>query len=77
MENSELVVVCEGVDKHSNDCSIDLNLILGNNNGELQWGGTEFMLTAKDVVVDSKGMLGANLSTENGDWNLAKIDLNE
>ncbi|KAL3451525.1 Cyanovirin-N [Aspergillus insuetus] len=61
---------------------LNLDEILGNDNGQFQWGGENFSHTAEGTFFDIEGgasvpILRAGLKNEEGDWNEADVNLSE
>ncbi|OJJ81484.1 CVNH domain-containing protein, partial [Aspergillus glaucus CBS 516.65] len=62
------------------DSSIDLDEILGNDDGQFQWGDGNFSKTADDVELDFEGevpVLQAQLTEADGSFVPAEINLAE
>lgn len=61
---------------------IDLNEVLGNDDGSFDWGGVDFYHTAKDIKLTTEGegddkvsVLTANLKRKDGSERPAKVNL--
>ncbi|KAF2014478.1 CVNH domain-containing protein [Aaosphaeria arxii CBS 175.79] len=70
------------VDGESHEVEIELNDILGNENGSFLWGGGGFNDTAEDVHLSFEGddnwpILRARLQNEDGDFVDADVNLAE
>ncbi|KAJ5272412.1 hypothetical protein N7478_007537 [Penicillium angulare] len=64
------------------ESTLDLNQVIGNNDGNFQWGGENFADSASDIELHREGdddvpVLRANLGTIDGDENAADINLGE
>ncbi|PYI13649.1 Cyanovirin-N [Aspergillus japonicus CBS 114.51] len=57
--NGVLHAELEGAYNEYHKASIDLNYYLGNDDGEFQWGGTDFIKTATDLAIvhDKEGVI--------------------
>ena len=56
---------------------INLDKLIGNSRGQLEWGGKDFSVTARNTRV-SEGVLIAELTNNNEmDWHTSTLDLNK
>ncbi|RMJ27898.1 CVNH [Aspergillus sp. HF37] len=76
-----LVGQLQGDDGELCDASIDLNEVIGNNEGSFEWEGQNFSEYARDVSFsiedDSTPMLRAVLGVREDEWNESEINLAE
>lgn len=60
----------------STTVSLDLNSFIGNVNGALSLGGSDFMSNARNVKLDDDGeTLDADLADVNGDYSTSSLDI--
>ncbi|RPA76415.1 Cyanovirin-N, partial [Ascobolus immersus RN42] len=57
--------------------TIHLSTLLGNFDGEFRWGGTDFEQNARNIRLEGKKTLKADLMKHDGTWNAAEINLDE
>ncbi|KAF9311056.1 hypothetical protein BG003_007825 [Podila horticola] len=62
--NSVLVARCRKADGSWNDSSLDLDDILGNDDGYFVWNGQQFSLTAKNVHLNLSDEVGPNIEAD-------------
>jgi hypothetical protein len=67
---------CKGLDGQYHTSELDLNTCIGNSNGELRWGGSNFSEHARDVWYEGV-LLGGRLRDNDGHLRETKIYLNE
>ncbi|KAL7271238.1 hypothetical protein RUND412_006006 [Rhizina undulata] len=72
----------EAEDGSKRQADVDLDRVLGNNDGHFQWNGENFTESAKDVKFSIEGggavpVLRAQLRTANGEWREADVNLAE
>jgi hypothetical protein len=74
----ELVSRCRRVNRRMVDSRINLNDVLGNNDGQFAWGGGNFGASARGVrLVDGGRVLEAELRRVDGSWLWARVHLDE
>ncbi|KAK7408828.1 hypothetical protein QQX98_009014 [Neonectria punicea] len=56
---------------------IPLDMILGNINGNFQWGKELFSQSARDINLQGETLLRAQLEDERGSWRPAQVNLDE
>ncbi|KAG5982457.1 hypothetical protein E4U55_001860 [Claviceps digitariae] len=78
LEDSHILhASCRDLEDNFQDSSLDLNQVLGNENGYFRWGGEDFAMTASEVELDGS-VLSAIMLTEEGEPRERQgIDLNE
>jgi hypothetical protein len=59
-----------------NNSALDLNQVLGNNNGFFSWGGKDFEASARNISL-SGSTLKAELRRIDGSWAWSSVNLDE
>jgi hypothetical protein len=69
-----LTASCRRIDGSWNDSSINLNNYIGNIDGHLTWGESNFAQTSQNISV-SGGTLYASCQRMDGSWNDSSLNL--
>lgn len=75
MKGSTLTADCKNEKGEFVFSSLDLDRYLGNADGEFDTAGIDFSRSAKNVRIDSRGVLRADLLREDGGERAAAIEL--
>ncbi|CZR67921.1 related to Cyanovirin-N homolog [Phialocephala subalpina] len=82
LEGSTLISTLANVEGQENDASIDLNSIIGNEDGRFFWGGADFASSAENISLSIEGgdnvpVLRAQLRNAEGELVDADLNLGE
>ncbi|KAI5814545.1 Cyanovirin-N [Pyronema omphalodes] len=81
LEGHELVANLDNGSGEFTEARIDLNTVLGNENGRFNWGGCDFSGSAENVsletAADGMPILRADLRNEDGNLCPANVNLTE
>lgn len=75
-EQGHLSAHCQRSDGTVNASVLDLNTLVGNQEGVLTWGGSNFSQTSTHVAVNAEGHLSAHCQTSAGEVVPSVLNLN-
>ncbi|KAF8190017.1 Cyanovirin-N [Mycena galopus ATCC 62051] len=75
LEGTTLLAECQDREGQYQNSQLNLNDVLGNNDGEFDLSGTNFGDSANNIRLDNTALV-ASLQTKDGNWREAAIDLN-
>ena len=75
LSGSFLNAQCEGADGQFHDSSLNLNDIIGNNNGQFIYPGSGWFDSAESASLDGGRILQASLRNASGSSSFAEINL--
>ncbi|KAF8190013.1 Cyanovirin-N [Mycena galopus ATCC 62051] len=74
LEGTTLLAECKDREGQYRNSQLNLNDILGNDDGEFDLNGTNFSDSANNIRLDNTALV-ASLKTRDGNWREAAIDL--
>ncbi|KAK7429076.1 hypothetical protein QQZ08_004291 [Neonectria magnoliae] len=78
IEDAVLKAECLKEDNETYEYSeIPLDRILGNIDGQFQWGKQLFSQSARDINLQGEALLQARLEDEQGGWRVAYVNLDD
>lgn len=77
VKGGHLHSTCRRINGDWNESVINLDHYIGNNNGELEWGGQNFSQSCQNITIHDGHKLKCEARRIDGSWNHTSINLDE